>query len=99
MKHKQPYYNEASDKIFEYAKELRHSQTSAEKFLWQILRNRKIAGLKFGLFAGFIIGVTEGMAISYGLGMWRDMVSFGILIFILILRPKGLFGTIYEIVG
>lgn len=51
------------------------------------------------LVAGFIIGVTEVMAVSYGFGMWRDMVSFGILILILILRPKGLFGTIYEIKG
>jgi imidazole glycerol-phosphate synthase subunit HisF len=47
MKQKLPYYFEATDKIFEFAKELRHSQTSSEKYLWQILRNRKIDGLKF----------------------------------------------------
>ena len=47
MKNKQPYYFDASDKIFEFAKELRHSQTSAENFLWQILRNRRIEGTKF----------------------------------------------------
>jgi very-short-patch-repair endonuclease len=45
MKQKLPYYFEATDKIFEFAKELRHSQTSSEKYLWQILRNRKIDGL------------------------------------------------------
>lgn len=47
MKQKLPYYFEATNKIFEFAKELRHSQTSSEKYLWQILRNRKIEGLKF----------------------------------------------------
>ena len=47
MKQKKPYYFDATDKIFEFAKELRHSRTSSEKFLWQIIRNRKITGLKF----------------------------------------------------
>lgn len=56
------------------------------------------AGNVYGaLIAGFIIGITEVMAVSYGFGMWRDMVSFGILILILILKPNGLFGTIYEV--
>lgn len=47
MSNNQPYYYNAPDKIFEFAKELRHSQTSAEEFLWQILRNRRIEEMKF----------------------------------------------------
>ncbi|RYG43548.1 MAG: endonuclease domain-containing protein [Chitinophagaceae bacterium] len=37
----------ASPQIFENAKELRRASTAAEDLLWQELRNRKLAGLKF----------------------------------------------------
>jgi very-short-patch-repair endonuclease len=37
----------ATPKIFENAKELRRASTAAEDLLWQELRNRKLAGLKF----------------------------------------------------
>jgi len=47
MKEKLPYYFDAHDKIFEFARKLRRSETSAERYFWLILRNRKIAGLKF----------------------------------------------------
>jgi len=31
----------------EFARQLRHNQTDAEKFLWQKLRNRNLIGVKF----------------------------------------------------
>ena len=37
----------ASHQIFENARELRRESTAAEDLLWQELRNRKLAGLKF----------------------------------------------------
>jgi very-short-patch-repair endonuclease len=37
----------AKREIFENAKELRKSQTEAEKVLWEVLRSRKSNGLKF----------------------------------------------------
>ena len=37
----------AKKEIFEFAKELRKSETDAEKKLWKELRNRRCAGLKF----------------------------------------------------
>lgn len=37
----------AKKEIFEFAKELRKSETDAEKKLWTALRNRRCAGLKF----------------------------------------------------
>jgi very-short-patch-repair endonuclease len=37
----------ASPQIFENAKELRKASTAVEDLLWQELRNRKLAGLKF----------------------------------------------------
>jgi branched-chain amino acid transport system permease protein len=49
------------------------------------------------LVAGCIIGITEVLAVGYGMGMWRDFIIFGIIIIILLFRPKGLFGTIYEV--
>ena len=56
------------------------------------------AGNVYGaLIAGFILGLIEVMAVAYGVGAWRDMLAFGIVIIVLILRPKGLFGTIYEV--
>jgi very-short-patch-repair endonuclease len=33
-------------KLHEYAKDLRANKTEAEKILWQLLKNRKVAGLK-----------------------------------------------------
>jgi very-short-patch-repair endonuclease len=37
----------AKGEIFENARELRKSQTEAEKILWEALRSRKCCGLKF----------------------------------------------------
>lgn len=42
-----PMYYKIPPPILESARNLRQSQTSAEEFLWQILRNRQINGLKF----------------------------------------------------
>jgi branched-chain amino acid transport system permease protein len=42
--------------------------------------------------AGFIIGVTEVMTVSFVDASWRDAVAFGVMILILLLRPTGLFG-------
>lgn len=36
-----------SERITQYAKQLRHNQTKAEKLLWNELRNRKCGGYKF----------------------------------------------------
>lgn len=45
-------YNEslhegAFGKLYQYCKELRQSETTAEKILWKCLRGRKFHGLKF----------------------------------------------------
>ncbi|SLN70719.1 branched-chain amino acid ABC transporter permease [Oceanibacterium hippocampi] len=42
--------------------------------------------------AGFVIGVSEVMAVSYFDASWRDAVAFGVMILVLLLRPSGLFG-------
>jgi very-short-patch-repair endonuclease len=40
-------HKKANPKLYEYARNLRGNETEAETLLWQNLRNRKIAGLKF----------------------------------------------------
>lgn len=40
---------------------------------------------------GFILGVAEVFAVAYGSSTYRDAVAFGIIIFILFVRPEGLF--------
>ncbi len=47
MKSKFPHYYGAVPGTFEKAKQLRKDSTAAEKYLWQILRNRSILGFKF----------------------------------------------------
>ena len=46
------FYNEnlhqgADGKLYEYGRQMRQSQTEAEKELWGLIRNKKINGLKF----------------------------------------------------
>jgi very-short-patch-repair endonuclease len=40
-------HKHAIPKIYEHAKTLRHTETEAEKLLWQELRNKKLKRLKF----------------------------------------------------
>ena len=42
--------------------------------------------------AAFILGVVENLAVAYISSSFRDVFAFGILIFVLIFRPRGLFG-------
>jgi very-short-patch-repair endonuclease len=45
--HNNNLHHHASPSTYEIARILRKQQTEAEELLWQLLRNRKIAGLKF----------------------------------------------------
>ena len=42
--------------------------------------------------AGFILGIVENLSVAYISSSYRDVFSFGILILVLIFRPRGLFG-------
>lgn len=47
-----------------------------------------------GAFAGgFILGFLEIMVVAFFPSTYRDLFSFSILLFILTLRPTGLFGV------
>jgi branched-chain amino acid transport system permease protein len=47
------------------------------------------------MVGGVLIGVIEVMSVGYLASSYRDAFAFGMMILILILRPRGLFGTPY----
>ncbi len=51
-----------------------------------------IGNLPGAAIGGFILGVTETFVSGYISSTFRDAIAFGILIFILLVRPSGLFG-------
>ena len=51
-----------------------------------------LTSLGGAVVAGFILGIVENLSVAYISSSYRDVFSFGILILVLILRPKGLFG-------
>ncbi|GAB3268930.1 branched-chain amino acid ABC transporter permease [Arthrobacter pigmenti] len=52
-----------------------------------------MGSLPGALVGGLVLGLAEVYAVNYVGSSWRDMVAFGLLFLILILRPQGLFGT------
>ena len=51
------------------------------------------------LLAGPLIGITEVLTIAYGGSQARDLVVYGLMILILLLRPQGLLGGARSDVG
>lgn len=45
------------------------------------------------LVGGMVVGLAEVLTITYVGSTWRDVVTFGLLVAILLFRPQGLFGT------
>jgi branched-chain amino acid transport system permease protein len=44
--------------------------------------------------AGLILGLAEALTVHHVGSSWKDVVAFTVLFAILLLRPRGLFGTI-----
>ena len=44
------------------------------------------------IIGGLLYGIAEQSAVTLLGGTWRDAVAFSLLIIVLILKPKGLFG-------
>ena len=51
-----------------------------------------IGNLRGAMLGGFIIGILEAMSSGYISVAYRDVITFGVLILILIFRPGGLLG-------
>lgn len=43
---------------------------------------------------GLVIGMTEILAAQYVSGNFRDVITFGLLIFFLLFKPEGIFGEV-----
>ena len=52
--------------------------------------------LRGALLGGLFLGFAEVLSVAYIGSSMRDAVAFGLLFLILLLRPKGLFGTLQE---
>jgi len=58
MKNKRPPWRNADHESIHLARKLRHAATPAEAILWERLRDRKLAGLKFRrqhIYQGFVL--------------------------------------------
>jgi branched-chain amino acid transport system permease protein len=51
-----------------------------------------MGSLPGALLGGLLLGIAEVFAIQYIGSSWRDLVAFGLLFTILLLRPQGIFG-------
>ena len=51
-----------------------------------------IGSIPGAMVGGFLLGIVETVVSAVGFSLWRDAAAFVILIFILILRPAGIFG-------
>lgn len=45
------------------------------------------------MVGGLILGIAEVFSVAYGSSSYREAVAFGLIIFLLFLRPQGLFGS------
>ena len=52
-----------------------------------------IGSIPGAMLGGILVGLAEAYATGYVGGRWSDLIVFGILIFVLLVRPSGLLGT------
>jgi branched-chain amino acid transport system permease protein len=52
-----------------------------------------MGSLKGAMVGGLVLGLAEVFAVQYVGSSWRDVVAFGLLFAVLLLRPQGLFGV------
>jgi branched-chain amino acid transport system permease protein len=52
-----------------------------------------IGSIPGAMVGGLVIGLSEAFANGYVGGQWGDLIVFGILVFVLLVRPSGLLGT------
>lgn len=52
-----------------------------------------MGSLPGALVGGLLLGLAEVFAVQYVGSSWRDLIAFGLLFLILLVRPQGLFGA------
>lgn len=51
-----------------------------------------IGSIPGAMVGGYVLGIVETVVSGLGFSLWRDAAAFVILIFILVLKPSGIFG-------
>lgn len=51
-----------------------------------------LGSVKGAIYAGFIVGIFESLAVLFISSAWKDVIVFLIVILVLTFRPRGLFG-------
>jgi branched-chain amino acid transport system permease protein len=51
-----------------------------------------IGNVRGAVFGGLILGVSENLGVACVQSGWRDVIAFGILVLVLMVRPTGIFG-------
>jgi branched-chain amino acid transport system permease protein len=51
-----------------------------------------VGSLPGSVIGGVILGIAEGLGSAFISSTWRDGISFGVLVLVLLIRPAGLFG-------
>ena len=44
------------------------------------------------VLGGFALGLLDGLLVGLGAARWKDVVAYGLLILLLLVRPQGLLG-------
>jgi branched-chain amino acid transport system permease protein len=52
-----------------------------------------IGSIPGAMLGGLLVGLAESYALGYFGGRWADLLVFGMLVFVLLVRPSGLLGT------
>lgn len=51
-----------------------------------------VGNIPGAVLGGFVLGILESLAAGYYSSRWKDVVAFGVLIIVLVVRPRGLLG-------
>jgi len=51
-----------------------------------------VGNIPGAVLGGFLLGILESLAAGYYSSRWKDVVAFGVLIIVLVVRPRGLLG-------
>jgi len=72
------------------------SSTLGDNLALKVMAVAMFAGLGNlggGLIAALILGLAEGMALAYLPGNWSQAIAFGMIMIVVMVKPKGLFGA------
>lgn len=51
------------------------------------------------VIGGLLVGLLEAMAVQFGFGPFADLLVWGFMIIVLLVRPQGLFGSVFHGAG